>query len=739
MAAVSWLRNALNAGEISPKLEDRPEAQNGRIARAGSRRLENMIPWPHGGGIKRPGTKYVAAAKIAAKKAILIPFRFSVTQAYVIEAGDLYMRFYMDGGRILNAGNPYEIATTYTEAQLAELQWTQSNDVLFLAHPAHPVRKLTRTGHTAWTLVDAVFDPPVTYEAGHTFNVAVTLAATSGQAVAASTPSDVFLAGDLDRVISWAGGFATITAVTDARNITLNITSPFQATTLPQNAWTLLYSPTAGCTPGKKAPVGAEVQLTLDASGWRAADLGKWVQVNSGFVEITTVDSATQVHGIIRAELDATGKAGGGTWKLRSKAWDATRGYPAAMGFHQARLWLGGQPADPAVYWASATDDFFKFAIGTKDADAIEGRLVGNDVHAIRWFDSRERNLFVGTDGGTWSVASGTNDPTITPTAISQALIANSGSPAGSRGRTVQGMTFYPHRHRKRALGVRYQFDADAYQEQDVTQVADHITEPGGLQAFAWQDQPFKALWWVRGDGVLACLVHDAQNDLLAWSRHITDGAVEAVAVIPYAGFDQLWLLVKRTVGGADVRFVETLTTYTSDPIASVNVDCALQYSGASTKTISGMTHLAGRTVEVCADGVRHRPAVVSGGGSVTLDYAVTSATIGLGYRALIETMDPDFGARDGTSRGRKKRIFRVAVDVLASTPPKIGEDEAQLFGIAGAPSPRRFDQPSRVVTGELQGAFPGSFGADLRCVIVHDDPLPFELRSVAIRYKVSE
>jgi len=149
--------NAFNSGELSPLLEGRTDIKK---YYTGARTMENLIVLPHGGVTKRPGTYYVAAAKDVNVVCRLIPFEFSVEQAYIIEMGNLYMRFYKDGAQILSSagGVPYEISTPYLTADLFEIQFVQSADTMYFVHPDYEPRKLTRTGHTSWTMEIINFD-----------------------------------------------------------------------------------------------------------------------------------------------------------------------------------------------------------------------------------------------------------------------------------------------------------------------------------------------------------------------------------------------------------------------------------------------------------------------------------------------------------------------------------------------------------------------------------------------------
>lgn len=152
--------NAFNSGELSPQLEGRTDL--GKYY-SGCRTLENFLVFSYGGASRRPGTRYIATAKNSDEAVRLIPFEFSTTQAYIIEVGDEYFRFYRNGGQIQNdAGTAaYEISTPYdTDAgtNLFELHFIQSADTMYIVHPDYAPRTLTRTGHTDFSLAEIEFE-----------------------------------------------------------------------------------------------------------------------------------------------------------------------------------------------------------------------------------------------------------------------------------------------------------------------------------------------------------------------------------------------------------------------------------------------------------------------------------------------------------------------------------------------------------------------------------------------------
>lgn len=91
------LQPVFNAGELTPRLAARLDFSK---YPAGLEVAENVIPLPEGGVARRPGTRFVSAAKSGSVKGRLKPFKFNVTQAYILEMGDSVMRFYRHQGII---------------------------------------------------------------------------------------------------------------------------------------------------------------------------------------------------------------------------------------------------------------------------------------------------------------------------------------------------------------------------------------------------------------------------------------------------------------------------------------------------------------------------------------------------------------------------------------------------------------------------------------------------------------
>jgi hypothetical protein len=139
---------SFNGGELSPRMLGRVDQAIYQISAA---EMLNFVPTVEGPAVKRAGFRHIRAADVTG--AWLSPFIFSVTQAYVLEWGNLKVRFYTNGGRIETAPNvAYEVTVPYTAAEAPLVSQQQSYDRLYLAHPAHPPAALTRTGGATFSL-----------------------------------------------------------------------------------------------------------------------------------------------------------------------------------------------------------------------------------------------------------------------------------------------------------------------------------------------------------------------------------------------------------------------------------------------------------------------------------------------------------------------------------------------------------------------------------------------------------
>lgn len=149
------IQATFSRGELSPALHGRVDIDHYRMGLA---RCENFYVLKQGGLRRRSGTVFVAEVKDSNDACRLFPFAFSETQAYAIEHGDRYCRFFALGGQVQSGGNPYEIASPYALADIGSIDHTQSADVLYMAHGAYAPRELRRAAETNWSFTAFAFE-----------------------------------------------------------------------------------------------------------------------------------------------------------------------------------------------------------------------------------------------------------------------------------------------------------------------------------------------------------------------------------------------------------------------------------------------------------------------------------------------------------------------------------------------------------------------------------------------------
>ena len=222
------------SGEFSPKMDGRTDFDK---YNSGAKTLENFLVHPQGAATRRVGTQFIAEVKSSAAKTRLIPFEFSTTQTYILEFGNTYIRFFKDKGQILSGGSAYEISSPYLTAELFDIKFAQSADVMYVTHPNHEVMKLSRTGHTSWTLaqVDFTDGPYLATNSTSTTLTPAQAATGSNINITASAVTGInggagFQTTDVGRIISFNSGKAKITARSSTTVVACTITTAFTNT-----------------------------------------------------------------------------------------------------------------------------------------------------------------------------------------------------------------------------------------------------------------------------------------------------------------------------------------------------------------------------------------------------------------------------------------------------------------------------------------------------------------------------
>lgn len=725
MPRASIIKTNFTAGESSPRLLARVDVARFQNSVA---TMENFYPLVHGGAKRRAGLRYSAAAKNATKTARLAPFIFSRDQAFMLEFGEQYIRFYTGAGRIETAPNvAYEIAAPWDDTELDDLHYVQAQDTMFLAHPSYPMRKLVRYANTNWKLSQITWEVPPSEEIGERPNTTLTLSATSGGAVTATAAAASFMNSDIGRYIESSAGRGQITAFTSTTQVTLNIPAADAFASvgpIAANSWKITESPKTTLTPSAATPVGSTITLTAGANAWKNTaevnHVGMYVEVNGGLVEITVYTSALAVNGIVRVAIAGVTAAPSGSWALRQVAWNAVDGYPRAVTRHKQRLIAGGTTNYPDTLWATAVGEYFSFADGTNDSDGFAFRPDSDEPNPIEHLVSHAV-LVALTFGAEFSIRGGV-EKSLTPTNLDAEATSAYGCNFARPVRVADEIVLVQRGGKKiRALG--YRVEKDAFNAPDISVLSEHITGDG-IYEMTFAKEPDQVVWMVRADGYMVSMSIDRDQDVIGFARHVTDGEIESLASIPYNNTDQVWALVKRTVNGAEKRYVERMEEgrHTDSCILGAVVESAIVsatwaagvvtvtqnahgyatadvvrhsgftpagYNGEHTITVTGAnaytfalaadpgaTSVVGTAAKATAawSGLTHLEAktvdIVAdgyvahtetvGAGAITLDAAAYSVEIGLHYTSTLVDHPPEVATGQGTAQGNAISIHEI-------------------------------------------------------------------------------
>jgi hypothetical protein len=592
------------AGEITPRLFARTD-----LAKYdnGAETVENYLVQPHGGLSRRAGTRFVCEVKSSAAAVRLIPFEFNVEQTYVLEFGNNYFRVLKDGGQVESGGSPVEVVTPYATADLDNLKFAQSADVMYVVSPSYTIRKITRTSHTAWTIteVDLARGPMLDVNSTTT---TITSNGRSGS-VTLTASGSIFASTDVGRLVKLQDGFAKITNYSSGTSVTATIQAledgrseiapDYTATTLSfhegdPSATGLEHNDRIQDSAGDFINQGFKAGQTVVVSGTASNNS------TSGYLIVDVTDSVLT----LAPGYDLADEGAGSSFTVQGKlvadknwalgAFSDTTGYPRSVAFYEQRLVFGGTSNQPQTLFFSQSGDFENFEAGVQDDDGMVYTIGSNEVNVIRYLSST-RSLIAGTSGGEFIVRSGGADNPITPTSIQIKQQTNYGS-ADHTPAQVGNTVLFLQRAKRKLRELQFNFDVDGYVAPDLTLISEHITE-GGLVELTYQQEPDGVIWAVRADGQLACMTYKPEEKIVGWTRQkiggsfgAGDAVVERVTALPGdLDEDEVYMVVKRTINGGTKRYIEYIRDFEfgTNINDAIFVDSSLTYTGVTT-TLDG-------------------------------------------------------------------------------------------------------------------------------------------------------
>ena len=727
MARVAAQLTNFTAGELSPRLDGRNDLSK---YPAGCKTLENIVIYPHGAAARRPGTQFISEVKTNTAKTRLIPFEFSTTQTYVLEFGNQYMRVYKDKGRVeTSPGTAFEISTPYLTAELFDIKFAQSADVMYLTHPSHPTKKLSRTGHTSWTLTTVDFTNGPFLDS----NISTTTLQPSGTSgsVTITASASTFVSTDVDRLVRIGDGIAKITNFGSATSVTATTSTNF-ANTNAVTDWSLgAFSNTTGhpsCVTFFEQRLVSAATLNnpqtiyfsksgdyenMDANiGGTVADDDAIVytiasnQVNAiRFLSPTRTliigtaggefavygggdnDAITPTNIIIKkqsnyggANVDAVPVANATLFLQRAKRKIRELAYNFDVDGYVAPdlTILAEHITQGGITQMAYQEEPLSIIYAVREDGELVAVTYQRDQQVVAW----HRHIFGGSFGTGNAVC---ESVAVIPTDLDEyevyVIIK----------RTINGAT-------KRYVEVLNTFD---FTETDNT-------------SFNYLDSQ------LNYDGVSTTLNGDISNS--ATTITLTDASSFNSAgkikinkeIIKYTGKSS-----NDLTGCTRGENLTTAAAHTSGDTVDQVVE-----------TLSGLSHLEGQTVSILADGATHPTKTVSSG-AISLDRAAKKVKVGLAYTSLLQTMRIDAGSQNGTSQGKTKRIYEITLRLFETVGVEVGPDLDHMERIPFRSSANPMNEGIAPFTGDKEVEFRGNYDTDGFIVVRQTQPLPLTVLSV--------
>lgn len=508
----------------------------------------------------------------------------------------------------------YQLNSPWTSAQIDDIQYAQSKDVMYMAHGEVALRKLRRFGASQWDLVEVdLVDGPYFSKTHDTYGgvgtgISISPSGTSGSVTVTAT-SALFVSTDVGRQIRYRPNTTaewcelTITGYTNSTNVTAQVEKSPSATTA-STEWRLgAFSDTTG---HPKCVGFHEQRLVLANTEYQTQTI--WFS-RSGDIEIFQPDNDTY-----KDEVDAT--------------------------------------------------------------SAMTYTIASRDTNDVTWLSSRNV-LYIGTEGGVFAAKASSLDEAMTPNNISIKPAVKTAAFFKMPIETTNA-TLFIHQHQRKVMELAYVVEQDSMASVDLSILSDHIgntkfkqivrqEEPYNILWAITDTGELSGLTYLRDQQVVGWHRHSLGG---------TDVAVKSLAVIPGTRETELYMVVSRTIDGATVQYIEQLTQFFRDDVDDVDaffLDSGLTYSGSSVSTLTGLDHLEGEEVKAYSEGYVGVVDDVVTGGEITLQEATTKAHVGLAYTAKVKNMPIEMNGPAGSIQGSLTRAWKAFVRFHRSALARVG------------------------------------------------------------------
>lgn len=682
-------KNNFSAGELSPTLYTRTDIQQ---YGNGAKTLKNVIPLVEGGVRKRPGTLFLSEQVAAVR---LIPFVVNSDNAFLI----------VFKPNLVEIVNPKSlevlesIVSPYTESQIHDIQFVQYRYEMYLTHSEVPVhRLLCDTAFDNWRLNQFVYThlPTDSENARFPFRKGKP----SGKDIGA------LVSFTLSSYNSWVSTQAYLAA-----DVVIYAGNYYQA--LRDNT---------DKQPNESELDWAQVTGEVGAT-FTAADIGNLIEVNGGIIKITQFINADHVNGEILKKLDADITAIERSWAILPPAFNATNGYPRCCTFFKQRLVLSNTKKAPNKVWFSAVGGNGNFLETTEDGDAFSIVSASGLSNSILFLEA-QRGVVCLTSGGEYMIDS---DGALTPTTVNINEHSAYGAYPVTRPERVGNELLFVQRGGERVRALTYRYEVDGLVSPEVSSLSSHIGEQhGGVNEISYMQEPESLVWLVLGDGKVATITFNRDQEVLAWAQHDFSGEVISMCSIPtQLGSDRTFMLVKRSG-----------TTCLEEVSFSAYVD--------SERTLvvgSGQVVKPNLLDEVVAyhqgDDFIYQANFEEDGEHLVVGDELNGEGIKVGQPiyCTVELFPPELNQAPLSSMLHKAKVDRTAFFFNNTIAPELNGEMIEIFTYDDNPlAPRK---PHTGYHLEEGGSWEDLHKIPL--VITHNKPLPFHLQAITMQLSINE
>jgi hypothetical protein len=676
----------------------------------------------------------------------------------IVPQGPLYLQFsnksqakkMIDSVQIEAAG-VMTIPTSWTEADLPNIRFAQSGDVIFVACKGQQQKRIERRAAASWSVVDyKTEDGPFRVENVSNITIAPSTVRTGNCTLTASKGifkrEHIGALWKVDSVgqqvyaeISSENVFTDpirVTSVGEERRFSIVISGTFEGETTLQRSvgmpgiWEDIQAHTSIWNKTWTDELDNQViyyRIGVKTGDYVSGTVTVSLSCSSGSItgvgRITDYNDETSVN--VEVLKDFGGTTANDVWS--EGLWSEYRGWPSSVALHDGRLWWSGKDR----HVGSITDSFHSFDDSFEgDAGPISRSIGFGPVDSINWMLSLSR-LISGTDMAELSCRSSSFDEPLTPTNFTIKKFGSQGT-ANIQAVEVDNKGIFVQRGGQRLYELSYALDGGDYNELDLTQLCPEFLSPG-ISMVAVQRQPDTRIHCVRTDGTVGVLVYDRAENLICWVNVVTDGLVEDVVVLPATIEDAVYYVVNRANG----RYLEKWALESECRGGSVNkIADSFVFKATENDKIEDLDHLEGETVVAWADGVSLGSFVVSGG-NISLPGSFVNRMAGLPYRARFKSSKLAYIAPPGQSAlGAVKKIHQLGL-VLADTHPSgivYGPDFDTMDAMPMMEGSAPVDQDT-VHENYEEGmfTFPGSWTTDARLCLESNAPFPVTVMAAVL------